>query len=714
MSKSIPMSALGKTLLLLAATFLCTAWLPPEASAAPQDMLHNSTNLGTKYGTWGTTFTCGTCHTSTGTTNIKRIRTNILGNTVNFQRITGAGASFGDDGDGRGGINSSRVCEVCHTQTDYHRRTTTSTPSLTHNNQLDCIQCHPHNQGFKPQGACDSCHDVNSSNLSAPKVVDVSGALLNGEAYGTHLKVLTTDNLSTVTDWGAQCGQCHEMHTGPVFIANNPAVGIDYTSHGGIYLGGPSTNAMINTKTTEAEICWGCHYPQGISEFNAMFSYGYTVIGPGGWSGEWRADLDFDLIGNSVPTRKTNSMHSANNVDVESPAPAVPGVGTNATVRNSSVTNNLDWSNVATTHGAVRMETPATIFEETSAIRCSYCHDVHGTADYTGVIASADDPDGHPFIRGTFMINPYPDERPPEVGDNYPGNTFPGMMNGATTTRAWPAGVNMPRLYANSAGSAAIGGFFIDQNSGYPTRKPDNTYMTVEETAGVCVLCHGNDVDNMDYYTGAGTENLWNGSNGNGHSNSTVSGTGARASNLFDAINGASDFRMHGQGLPTGPSNGSRVWGSINDRNTQVPFGGHFVASERDATSGNKLPPRNTGWYGGTDGNDDRNPSGNYSAWYSGTGIGSNGDGFTTRAHSFSCSKCHAPHSSGLPALLITNCLDPEVGTWQNTQGSVAIGPGAWVTGNEANTRNRWTFMGNCHRKENNLTSGWNNLAPAQ
>ena len=37
-------------------------------------------------------------------------------------------------------------------------------------------------------------------------------------------------------------------------------------------------------------------------------------------------------------------------------------------------------------------------------------------ANYTGIIADADDPDGAPYLRGTWLSNPYPIERPPETG----------------------------------------------------------------------------------------------------------------------------------------------------------------------------------------------------------------------------------------------------------------------------------------------------------
>jgi hypothetical protein len=397
----------------------------------PTPLLHNSDNLGTKYwsesGGWGVPggqygpFTCNTCH-QRNSGNIKRVSASILGNAVSFSKTSGAGDSFGDDGDGRNTSNSTRPCEVCHTQTNFHRRTTDSTPDLTHYNQADCIECHEHKNGFKPLSACDACHDVNATSGTAPKVVDVSGGTLNGQAYGTHLKVLQGDNLSSVT-WEDQCKQCHQMHTGAVFIANNPTVGINYTSHGGIYLGGASTNAMINTKTTEAEICWGCHDNNGgtTSEWNAMSISGFATTGGSNWT-----TATFDMVGNAVPNRNTLSVHTANDIDTDS----------GGDVRNSSVANNIDWT---TNVGELLVGSES--LENVSAIRCTYCHDVHGTADYSGVIAAVDDPDGSPYLRGSWLANPYPVERPPETGDTYSGNVYP-----ATGGTSFPGGFNVPRL----------------------------------------------------------------------------------------------------------------------------------------------------------------------------------------------------------------------------------------------------------------------------
>jgi hypothetical protein len=65
-------------------------------------------------------------------------------------------------------------------------------------------------------------------------------------------------------------------------------------------------------------------------------------------------------------------------------------------------------------------------------------------------------------------------------------------------------------------------------------------------------------------------------------------------------------------------------------------------------------------------------------------------------AHQFTCSKCHRPHASGLPALLPQNCIDPAQGNYTiNGQTGVNL------------------VANNCHRKTS-TSDGWHILAPGQ
>ena len=142
-------------------------------------LLHNvnrfpSSGKWTGDGGWGLPNTkygkinCGTCHTPRAS-NIKGISGNITApnGTEQFPGQTGGlGINFKSQtlpdgfGDDTGGHSASRkICEYCHSQTTYHRYNTTGQSYLTHNNNTDCLVCHPHAEGFYyATGACDSCH----------------------------------------------------------------------------------------------------------------------------------------------------------------------------------------------------------------------------------------------------------------------------------------------------------------------------------------------------------------------------------------------------------------------------------------------------------------------------------------------------------------------------------------------------------------------------
>ena len=305
--------------------------------------------------------------------------------------------------------------------------------------------------------------------------------------------------------------------------------------------------------------------------------------------------------------------------------------------------------------------------------------------------------------------NPYPNSGGP-VGV---GNRFLDVNQNNTFTH------ELPRLWPTT--DQVGGGYFIDQNSGWPTKKGDDTYLDESETAGICTLCHGSDVDNLDYYDNAtAATKLWRTGQVNGHANSTVGGTGrtdANARNIFDGIsgnNGVTDRTIASyMSSQDGINNGN-----YGEDFTALPFWGDTMRSGHGngpAQPASNSPPKVTGWYGGTIGSTTRS-AGDYSRWYSNNNtltttdsIGLDGSPGSTRAHSFTCSKCHSPHASDLPALLITNCLDLKTADWAETDPSGRVlGPTA--TGSGAVT-NRTT----CHEKGTTTRdSGWNYLAPGQ
>ncbi|PLX99834.1 MAG: hypothetical protein C0623_08470 [Desulfuromonas sp.] len=591
---------------------------------------------------------------------------------------------FENNNDFSRGASNNGPCQICHNAGPTTGGDSGVGDFQSHAWGDNCATCHMHSDGFKKRH-CVECHDVNSSlSADAPKVLDKAGATI--PAIGTHLRVDGTDPIVGLTDfqWTAQCIECHTGHSGDIIIPNNAKVGIDYQKTGGIGLGG---NATLISATSEAEICWDCH-GAGPSEWDALIDHGFTVSGGQDWTA-----VTFTLDSTVIPPRPTLSIHTANDIDSN-----LIGDGVS-----SSVEHNINWP-----AGTLRDNDPAGIgspvLEPVSRIRCSYCHDVHGTADHSGVIAAGDDPDTAPYLRGTWMHNPYMAdtfERPPQSGDGWTGNQW-SHFDGTDT---------VPRIRTDTSGGNQLGGYQIDQNNNFPT-----SGESLASSAGLCVLCHGSDVDTMDYYS---AENLWIGTNG--HSNAVLGGSGSAGVNLFDArdrdginsvVNLSMGFFMAGQGADNVVDDsrwGDQKWDGNNERFKTLPFGSNGKQDTPDKGNSGTAPPRNTGYYGGTAGTLVRGAG--YSTWYSATGIGSNGSG-SGRAHDFSCSKCHTPHASGLPALLVTNCLDYTISNW-SVSASGPDGGGATTLGPLATDTWAKQAMNNCHRKDT-TANGWNVLAPQQ
>jgi len=487
---------------------------------------------------------------------------------------------------------------------------------------------------------CSSCHNGGGGTL-APTVTMAS----------SHV---------TAPGGTVSCKDCHAGHFRGVRIPLPPAswsntnlsatnmrtqLGIGYTNAGGIDLGGPGTVASIATKTTEAEICWGCHD----SVATPVSEWGYnTKTTPAGYPVATFATADGNLetenqgwlyLSSSYATKTSDWTQgfwmSAYDPLLKRRIASVHTASLDPAGQSSSVAANV-WGN-----GTVNRTSPT--LENKGAIRCSYCHDVHNTFG----------PNGKPYLRGSWVGDPYPPELPPR-----------GTYAYTTAVSPWAA---TPRGLSTARDK---GGYFIDQNSNWPTK---NAAMdTTAETSGLCTLCHGANVDSMDYYTGS---KLWLPGMSNGHSNSNLGGTGANKTDLFTGNRYGCGMGMQlcvgGQGGCEYPLNDCGHLGNPGRCGDIDSFGNRgdcaFIGT--------------SGWCGTDCAN-----------WY-GTGTIGGAEGPGTMAHNFTCSKCHSPHASGLPALMIQNCIDTGLS-------SFGI-PGNSVSAN------------NCHRKTS-TTDGWHIMAPGQ
>lgn len=531
-----------------------------------------------------------------------------------------------------------------------------------------CETCHASNH--KVGKDCTLCHGHNSGFPSAG-----TGCLGCHDGTDGDAPVVTYDSPhSKNTIFGVtgpdtfDCVDCHTNHgSGTVEIPNNSAVGIQYSQNGeqGIALG--STKVTGNT---EAEICWNCHATYGVSEWGVNTdtngvgfpNYDSGSLNQRSWVGATWSSANFTFKSGSI-----QSTHSANSAG----ANGVDAVGD---------------------------------------IRCSYCHDVHEL----NTLAS-DTTSGKPYLRGTWAGSPYNEDGAPLAGTNY------GNVDG------WGS---VPRATPNQT---VMGGYWIDQNSGSPTA--DVVMDSPDKFAGLCELCHGltnagdgttkgdgtwgsTEIDKINQYN-TDTAAWVSGSNGHANMVKGASGSTAAARNIFDLRGGTLLTAVKATGGTDSPAmsfmfaNGATQATTQpgNDYSAEYGFrsanGGSFVTG---LLAANQL----------TAGANDKPNMNGTSAW------GADMTGATTQSsyHTFTCSKCHNPHASRLPKLMITNCLDTKHNTWDD---ALPLNDRTGI--NLDRSASNWSSAQNCHRLggvadgtgpefvdpgavKANSSNGWNNVTP--
>jgi predicted CxxxxCH...CXXCH cytochrome family protein len=484
-------------------------------------------------------------------------------------------------------------------------------------------------------GLCSTCHNETDQ---------AGGVWDTGTGAKTHTK-----NDAGIT---AECEGCHTSHSGgTVIIPNNVTVGIDYSSpgHSGIALGGSAAPGA-----TEAEICWNCHNGAGISEWGtntgtgSSYDYGTLFSGGPSWIGAtWRS-------GQHSLAQASGGPFSYKEGVIQSTHAATTSTGAGTTTRDG--------------------------VDDVAVIRCSYCHDVHGTHDGTGT-----DPGGVPYLRGSWLGNPYKEDGAPQSGVTY--NDY-GQANADDGSTSWWGEV--PRASENT--NQKMGGFWIDQNTtGAPVTE------NYSQFGGLCQLCHGADINSLNQYDAQGVGWV---SGYNGHANSVKGGAGAgsgaeaTARNIFDGRSGTTS----GSNNPYMNYDGMIEPADIN--NNDYGFRGQRDIGYAPLMTGPTADPDRPWLYG-------------MNQW----GTEERGAQTQSNYHQFTCSKCHNPHASRLPKLMISNCLDTKQNSWDNGFQLNTIEVGS----NSHNTSiSQWTSAQNCHRLRGNdgyggssaFGDGWNTVTP--
>jgi hypothetical protein len=446
------------------------------------------------------------------------------------------------------------------------------------------------------------------------------------------------------------------------------------TTKNGIVLGGDFTiGTSGGTQMTEAEICWGCHTNatyQGaaiVTEWGANthaatgnITYDFGTVTNANWTlATWSSAVQ-PLF--AYKTGAIRSTHTANPSSLGGP------------------TSSLIGSTGANTDTAAQ-------------IRCSYCHDVHGIN-----LAVGDTMSSNPYLRGNWITNPYREDGAPQSGETFPRATsityYVGVPRGLATS-----GTGVLSTFGKIG---TYGGYWIDQNSGNPA----SAYASAAAFGGLCNLCHGDgtsgnafpaaSVDDLNQFETIGSGWI---SGYNGHQNmvkgasgvASVTTTERGARNIFDRRGGTTGNGyaplMNYQGM-TDPADNS-PGGGFRDGSASPRYQPTF------GQSGSSKWARNM--------------------W----GVDARGATTQNLYHTFTCSKCHNPHASRLPKLMITNCLDTKHNTWDNTY-QIATVAGL----NNGRAISNWSSAQNCHRVGGDDPSdtrdvmatigskGWNSVTP--
>ncbi|RMF42782.1 MAG: hypothetical protein D6751_11590 [Deltaproteobacteria bacterium] len=316
--------------------------------------------------------------------------------------------------------------------------------------------------------------------------------------------------------------------------------------------------------------------------------------------------------------------------------------------------------------------------DDLALVRCSYCHDVHDTggAPNTGT---------GPFLRGTWRQNPYREDGAPRSG-----------QTSYSTTATFGA---VPR--GDLINGVMLGGWQIDQNNGNPNSTYN--YATDDTLCGQChtqaaieaaAPLHKNSVRGFTNDTSANRNILRVGTHNSGD---TYPSRGGQGPSSFQQSEPTPNM---GYWFSTSTACQSRMLGL-----RETDDNGRGISPAIYAR--NNCEGKNDWRYGYTK-----------FMW----GVTQDLNTVQADFHSFSCSKCHNPHASRLPRLMITNCLDVKNNTWDDNLKPSGATNGQWTNSTNSNPANidQLAYVSsaqNCHRRTENpvgnvIEKGWNNVTP--
>ncbi len=159
-----------------------------------------------------------------------------------------AGAKSFADGD----TTYDGVCEVCHTQTKYHKN---DGSGASHYATMNCISCHPHTGGFVHGGGggtgCDSCHGHSGSHYRHTDVDPPATACSDCHNTSSYPGFNDGKSLSETT----VCDTCHSP-SGAFNGVSDAVIGAKPNWPQGAYESGTYPTAL---RAGKEKWCAGCH-----------------------------------------------------------------------------------------------------------------------------------------------------------------------------------------------------------------------------------------------------------------------------------------------------------------------------------------------------------------------------------------------------------------------------------------------------------------------
>ncbi|MEW6089007.1 MAG: fibronectin type III domain-containing protein [bacterium] len=573
----------------------------------------------------------------------------------------------------------SHTCVTCHEEQRNARRPVTPEFGLNSHHVAgvvspeDCMSCHNtdnHGSGivylknidgegtiaFDPNDAdslnpfCLGCHDADSKN-SVP-FTDGKKPISSGRNWDSTDIETKYSNTGTADSNKYPPTQTPPGHSSTGWKYNTvPNEKKAYSPHGN-----PAANQPNGNTSDKAVPCFGCHNSHG-SSLPALIKTTDNYLPSSIEDFCWDCHLNDDV---NAPYKASDYLNDADNNIVRD------YTGDDRWGKNDGTGFKGDWMGTFTykngrfvsSHFYPSKTHDSTGIWQRNPINCTDCHDPHGVnSSLTNAQYMV------PILKGTWLISPYKEDRAPmasfesQMNDPYfsgGGEPVPsGAPQGGKKPRANPdLDFNNPPNpgggYPNKTGGQGHEGYFIDANTFGAINKYTSTWIgarawdngkiitsnriTEDETkfAGLCLKCHNK----------TALKTIWGG-------HGVVKGWGGASKDIFTSNMARGQEKAK-------PGAGVHNMGQYSDGD------GNYARGYR--------------W--------DVDPRSNYQQ---------KSGYIQTDYHQFVCSKCHSPHASRLPRLMITNCID--------TKGNHTDYP------YELND-----LATNCH--DTNDGAGWNNKTP--